>query len=432
MKFAHLADTHLGYRQYGLIEREEDFYNAFEDIINKIIEENPDFLIHSGDLFEFSKPSPNALLIFQEQFLKLKDNGIPVYAIAGNHDILMRKNAIPPQVLFKKLGLNLISPKNPYFIYDDVFIGGCPYHSKLQVDSLKNSLNHLSKEAENYSKKILVIHQGIDKYLPWEYELEIADIPQNFDYYACGHVHTRIIDDFGGGKLAYSGSLEIWKANELGDYVKKNKGFYSVEMSNDSVKVEPVNIELQREFIIKNIQYSQFDDEIQELQSYILKLNAKPIVNLTVEGGNFNRGDVYEKVNTELFDISLKIRPVFKSEDILNDEKLIENIATLDPKELLAEKLEVFDNEDIVKLAIELLNNLSNDKLEESEKISNKFFKEYFEDLDISEIEFDDFEIEEANLFSYDDESKNSPDKDLNNFTDVDNDIIEKRNNDQT
>ena len=410
MKFAHLADTHLGYRQYGLIEREEDFYNTFKDIVDKIIVEDPDFVIHSGDLFEFSKPSPNALLIFQEQFLKLKDNGIPVYAIAGNHDILMRKNAIPPQVLFKKLGLNLISPKNPYFVYDNVFIGGCPYHPKLQIDSLKNSLNDLSKEAENYSKKILLIHQGIDKYLPWEYELELADIPQNFDYYGCGHVHTRIIDDFGRGKLAYPGSSEIWKANELGDYVKKNKGFYSVEMNNDFVEVEPINIELQREFIIKNIQYPNLNNEIHDLQSYISKLNEKPIVNLTIEGGNFNRGDVYEKINMELFDISLKIRPIFKSKDILNDEKLIEDVDNLDPKDLLAEKLMVFENEDIIKLAIELLNNLSNDKLEESEKVANKFFKEYFEDIDISDIDSDDFEIEDVNLFSYDNKSKNPTD----------------------
>jgi len=352
------------------------------------------------------------LLIFQEQFLKLKDNGIPVYAIAGNHDILMRKNAIPPQVLFKKLGLNLISPKNPYFVYDDVFIGGTPFHPKLQVDSLKSSLNDLSKEAENYSKKILLIHQGIDKYLPWEYELELADIPQNFDYYACGHVHTRIIDDFGGGKLAYPGSTEIWKANELGDYVKKNKGFYLVEMNNDFVEVEPINIELQREFIIKNIQYPNLNNEIHDLQSYISKLNEKPIVNLTIEGGNFNRGDVYEKINTELFDISLKIRPIFKSKDILNDEKLIEDVDNLDPKDLLAEKLMVFENEDIIKLAIELLNNLSNDKLEESEKVANKFFKEYFEDIDISVTDFNDFEMKDETLFSCDNKSKNHTDLD--------------------
>ena len=49
MKFAHLSDTHLGYRQFGLNEREKDFYEVFELIIDKIIEENVDFVIHSGD-----------------------------------------------------------------------------------------------------------------------------------------------------------------------------------------------------------------------------------------------------------------------------------------------------------------------------------------------------------------------------------------------
>ena len=44
-KIAHLADTHLGYRQYGLLEREEDFYDAFNKIIDDIIEK--DFFIKS-------------------------------------------------------------------------------------------------------------------------------------------------------------------------------------------------------------------------------------------------------------------------------------------------------------------------------------------------------------------------------------------------
>ena len=52
MKFAHLADTHLGYRQFGLLEREKDFYEVFDKIIDKIIEEKVDFVIHSGDLFD--------------------------------------------------------------------------------------------------------------------------------------------------------------------------------------------------------------------------------------------------------------------------------------------------------------------------------------------------------------------------------------------
>ena len=66
MKFAHLADTHLGYRQFGLLEREKDFYKI-DKIIDKIIEK-VQFLIHSGDLFDSARPSPSALLAFQKGF----------------------------------------------------------------------------------------------------------------------------------------------------------------------------------------------------------------------------------------------------------------------------------------------------------------------------------------------------------------------------
>ena len=91
MRFAHLADSHLGYRQYGLIDRETDFYRVFESTVDKIIESDVDFVIHSGDLFENPRPTPRAILEFQNSFLRLKEENIPVYAIAGNHDSVLRK-----------------------------------------------------------------------------------------------------------------------------------------------------------------------------------------------------------------------------------------------------------------------------------------------------------------------------------------------------
>ena len=35
MKFVHLSDNHLGYRQYNLQDREKDFYANFKEVMEK-------------------------------------------------------------------------------------------------------------------------------------------------------------------------------------------------------------------------------------------------------------------------------------------------------------------------------------------------------------------------------------------------------------
>ena len=50
--FVHVADLHLGYAQYGLQARRDDFLKAFEEVAEKTIQLKPDFMIVAGDLFE--------------------------------------------------------------------------------------------------------------------------------------------------------------------------------------------------------------------------------------------------------------------------------------------------------------------------------------------------------------------------------------------
>lgn len=379
MKFAHLADTHLGYRQYGLYEREIDFYNIFNNIIDKLIEERPDFVIHSGDLFEFSRPPTNALLTVQKGLLALRDAGIPVYAIAGNHDMIMRKNALPPQVLFKEMGLKIISPNNPFFIKEDVFIGGTPYVSKHQATYLTESLKKLEVMSRDYDKRILVLHQGIDKYLPFEYELELANIPESFNYYALGHIHARITDDYGQGKLAYPGSSEIWKIDELGNYQKNGKGFYLVDMDGDVPEIESINMEMPREFIRADIQYPELTAEIEKIKNLVLSLPNKPLLNLTVEGGNFNRSEVYDELNQVFADICLSLRPSFKSQSLIEGEEILKDGSDLNPHKLISEQLKDFENQKITDLALSLLNEMSVGNMENAEEVSKKFYGEFYD-----------------------------------------------------
>ena len=377
MKFAHLADTHLGYRQFGLYEREKDFYEVFEKIIDRIIEEKVDFVIHSGDLFDNSRPSPIALLTFQKGLIKLKNANIPVYAIAGNHDSVLRKNSIPPQVLFKKFGLKVISPINTNYMYHDVFIAGLPFYSSSQYKNLKNKLSELSKKAASHEKSILVLHQGIDKYFNLQYELEIGDIPDNFTYYAIGHLHNYINDDFGEGKLVYPGSSEVWKTTELGDYRKNGKGFVIVDLDGKKPSVERINIDLPREFIEKTLEYDNLSNGIEEIKQNIKDLDKKPIINLTVNNVT-STATAYEMIIEELEDLALMVRPKFNIPGEESIDLIIDKENALGPIEVLSSKLESYEDEDVTKFAAELYNLLSKDKNEEAKELIDEFYKEKY------------------------------------------------------
>lgn len=386
MKFAHLADTHLGYRQFGLIEREKDFYEVFDKIINKIIEEKVDFVIHSGDLFDSARPSPSALLAFQKGLLKLKGAGIPFYAVAGNHDIVNRNGAIPPQVLFKKFGLKLISPINSTYMQGDVFIAGLPFYSSSQNKNLKSKLNELSKKAENHEKSILVLHQGIDKYFNLQYELEIGDIPDNFNYYALGHLHNYICDDFGNGKLVYPGSTETWNVNELIDLKKNGKGFVVVDLDGPKVDIKRIQMDVPREFIVKTIDYRNLGAEIDNIKNIIKDFDKKPILNLKINNIDSSTSEIYDFINKELSDLALMIRPTFNVLDREVDvNAIINDKNALGPKELLVKELEEYDSEDVNSLAVDLYDLLSKNKTEESQDLIDQFFRDNYSVIDKEE-----------------------------------------------
>ncbi|WP_067042641.1 DNA repair exonuclease [Methanobrevibacter sp. YE315] len=393
MKFAHLADTHLGYRQFGLVEREKDFYEVFEKVIDRIIEEKVDFVIHSGDLFETARPSPNALLVFQKGLLRLKGAGIPMYAIAGNHDMVMRKGAIPPQVIFKKLGLKVISPINTNYTHGDIFIAGLPYFPSSQSKVLKSKLMELSKKAARYDKSILVLHQGIDKYFGYQYELEIGDIPDNFNYYALGHIHKYVNDSFGEGRLVYPGSGEIWKTTEIPDYKENGKGFVLVDFDGSKPLVKRVKIDIPREFIRRSLDYNNLDSGIAGIKELIKDFDKQPILDLEIHNVESDTNIVYEMINDELSDLALMIRPKFIMAGEESIDEILKQNDSVGPKELIVEQLEGYGNSDVNQLAVDLYDFLSKDKIEESRDLINQFYNDYYSSNN-DDIEFKTEEIE--------------------------------------
>jgi DNA repair exonuclease SbcCD nuclease subunit len=86
MKIVHIADIHLGRRRLDGRLPDKDFADAFAFIASKAIEEKADVFLIAGDLFDRPQVEPPHLRQAQQVLLKLKQAGIPVIAIEGNHD----------------------------------------------------------------------------------------------------------------------------------------------------------------------------------------------------------------------------------------------------------------------------------------------------------------------------------------------------------
>ncbi|MHA1594043.1 MAG: metallophosphoesterase family protein [Candidatus Baldrarchaeia archaeon] len=372
MIFAHFSDCHLGYRQYNVDERENDFYEAFNEVVERILEEHVDFVIHSGDMFEYSRPPTKALLVVKEAMRKFQERGIPVYAVPGNHDISMRRGAMPPHVLFKDYGMHVISLKNCYYEHDDdVLIAGCPYIPRFYSRTLAEHLQILARIAEKYKKRILILHQAIDRYLPFDYQIKVSDLPKNFDYYALGHVHLRITDRFGRGTLGYAGSIEVWRVDEWYDFRRRGKGFYIVDISGDEVEVHRINIESVRPHLIEEVNVENMDGQLEALLRKLRSFEGKkPVLHLLVKGKHYNISLIHNKILRKLSNHALTVRINYSIEEERTSEVLRSD--NINVRDLLEKAIK---SKELAELAYELFCLLSRDEIEGARKVIDDFYR---------------------------------------------------------
>jgi len=80
------SDNHIGFRQYGLLERENDIEKAFHNILKLAAEVSADAVTVSGDLLHSTRPTSKTMDFISYMHDILKEAGIPCLVISGNHD----------------------------------------------------------------------------------------------------------------------------------------------------------------------------------------------------------------------------------------------------------------------------------------------------------------------------------------------------------
>lgn len=217
MRLVHLADLHLGFRQYhrltptGINQREADVAHAFRRAIDRVIELAPDVVVIAGDVFHTVRPMNPAIIDAFTQFARLTAT-LPdtiVVMVAGNHDRPRSTETGCILKLFSKLGIHVVvdEPKRLAFPDRDLSI--------LAVPDLTGPRPDLTSDpTARYN--VLVMHGEVEGVMSHGGDRAAMEIPRaaltqsRWSYIALGHyhVHQRIEDN-----AYYSGSLEYTSTN---------------------------------------------------------------------------------------------------------------------------------------------------------------------------------------------------------------------------
>ena len=247
VRFMHISDTHLGSVQYNIPEREQDFYDTFQEAIDIAIDREVNFIIHAGDLFDSPRPSNRALRIVEEQMIRLQQAVIPVFTISGDHDRPRVKDN-PSHILYDLFGMNMLGMdgfESTSFGTgnEEVFIGGIGNMKIYKKEYLVDQYNLAASKAKDAKKSVLISHQGVSPLFPAEQsEVTEDDLPVNYNYMAFGHVHQFKRKSYGNSIFSYSGSTEVKSTNEIPGLDRMGKGVNIVDLQDDKIDMERVQL----------------------------------------------------------------------------------------------------------------------------------------------------------------------------------------------
>ena len=255
MRIAHLADAHLGFRQYyrltpnGINQREADVANAFRAAIDDVLQVQPEAVIIAGDLFHSVRPTNPAILFAFQQLHRLREGlpQAPIVLIAGNHDTPRSTETGTILKLFETLNVDVAHDEPRRLVYPqlDLSVLAVPHQA------LSATPRPVLEPAGKEKRQVLVIH-GVHEQLPYADRtadqggtlLTNRDLTRGeWNYVALGHYHVRMEVS---PRAWYSGALDYVTTNpwgELKDEVERRvpgKGWLLVDADSGVPAFRPV------------------------------------------------------------------------------------------------------------------------------------------------------------------------------------------------
>lgn len=254
MRLVHLADLHLGFRQYqrltaaGINQREADIGASVARAIDATIALRPNAVVIGGDVFHSVRPSNSAILHAYRLFLKLRTElpDAAIVMVAGNHDAPRTTDAGCILRLFREIGIAVADARAELFAFPELSLAVMAVPDVPGIDRPR-----LVPQRE-YAHNVLLLHGEIEGLLPAHsapadraaIEIPVADLnAEQWSYVALGHYHVyREITTH----AYYSGSLDYASTNPWGELREESeshvpgKGFIEHDLVTHAHRFHPV------------------------------------------------------------------------------------------------------------------------------------------------------------------------------------------------
>lgn len=169
-------------------------FTAMERICDLAIEEQVDFMVISGDLYDREARSIKAGYFLREQLQRLADYQIPVFIITGNHDPLSEDSGfiVFPQNVYA-FGCNETEYRDVLNAEGEVIarVIGRSYKTRFETENIIETYGALGV-ADDEVWNIALLHTALEPdkshYFPCTAR-ELADV-KGIDYWALGHTHS--------------------------------------------------------------------------------------------------------------------------------------------------------------------------------------------------------------------------------------------------
>jgi DNA repair exonuclease SbcCD nuclease subunit len=226
VRVAALGDAHLGRSYYpatvdGVNQRERDFEVSFEAAVDLALAQSPDLVVWLGDVFDHPRPTYRSFCVAQRALQKVRDHGIALAAITGNHDTPRLPGTGSP---YSALAAGFPEMHWAHRLaYERFELPGLVVHAVPQMMTVEATLEALDEADRGRSldrSNLLLTHPRLPQVEPRYADINEIEVDAGLlraDLVLLGHYHTHT--NVGPG-IWYAGSTDTFSFADEPDVAK--------------------------------------------------------------------------------------------------------------------------------------------------------------------------------------------------------------------